>query len=551
MQTLYRAFRPDTFDKVVGQKQVVEILKNQVIQDSVRHAYLFQGTRGTGKTSCAKILSRAVNCLHPQHGNPCNECENCKAIIEESTMDVIEMDAASNRRIDDIRELRERVKYLPSNLKKKVVIIDEAHMITNEAFNALLKTLEEPPGHVIFILATTDMDAIPQTILSRCQIFTFHRISADEMTDHLEFVVGEVNREAERDALEFIAYRADGAMRDALSMLEQVLAVTDATVTLDDVQNATGHAGELELFTLSKAIQKADGKDALKAAQELKDKGREAEQLLDDLIEHFRKLMVSHVTDDRRLFAGSDEIFTQYQEFAHSWHRDMLIACLRELIEIKSQIRFTDDAYTLVIAAILTLCQMVQKKTLEERIEKLEAYVFSGQMAHCAPVEEEKPKSILDEWKQNEPIQAPVVKDEPKQEESKESSEPEKAPVEPKEKIEKQPKGEGKEISSSDWENILENIRNRSMFLHAYLREGKLETVENNMVTIAFPDGYEIHKNAVQKDENRIIIKEELERFYGEVYEVQIVMEKDIKKKTIASVESVIDFLGAENIERE
>lgn len=560
MQTLYRAFRPDTFDKVVGQKQVIQILKNQVQQDAVRHAYLFQGTRGTGKTSCAKILARAVNCLHPVDGNPCNTCENCRAIIEESTMDVIEMDAASNRRIDDIRELREKVKYLPSNLKKKVVIIDEAHMITNEAFNALLKTLEEPPDHVLFILATTDMDDIPQTILSRCQIFTFQRISVEDMTKQLAYVVNEVGRTAQTDALEAIAYRADGALRDALSTLEQVLAVTDGDVTLTSVQQATGQTTTEELFAVSKAIQQTDGKAALLSVQALKDQGRESEQLLDDLIEHFRKLMVSRVTDDRRLFSGSDELFTQYQQEAHTWNQSVLVDCLRELIQTKSELRFTEDAYTLVVSSVLTLCQKVQKQALEERIEKLEAYVFSGKMMD-APKQVEQPKpqpvkkpmSIADEVKQEQQAakpQQPQQETKPVEEETPDPQPTEPTPAE-ETATEKTPPQEGEmSVSDADWEQILENIRARSMFLHAYLREGSIYGIENGMMTYVFPQGYEIHKNAAEKEDNKTIVKEELERFTGTPMEVRFVMQHEVKPKNVASVESIVEFFGEENVER-
>ena len=239
-KALYRKYRPKTFDEICGQEAVVTSLKNQVKNNEISHAYIFQGTRGTGKTSAAKILSRAVNCLHPVDGNPCNECENCKAILSESVLDVVEMDAASNRRIDDIRNLKETVVYPPNNLKYKVYIIDEAHMITREAFNALLKIMEEPPSHLVFILATTEIEKIPKTILSRVQKFEFNKIGRDDIIKQIDIILSDRNISMQEEGKDLIVKKAKGAMRDALSILDQVLSIEKDYFSLKDVENILG-----------------------------------------------------------------------------------------------------------------------------------------------------------------------------------------------------------------------------------------------------------------------------------------------------------------------
>lgn len=544
MQTLYRAFRPDTFDKVVGQDQIVQILKNQVQSGTVGHAYLFHGTRGTGKTSCAKILSRAVNCLNPQHGNPCNECENCLRILEESTMDVTEMDAASNRRIDDIRDLREKVKYLPSQMKKKVIIIDEAHMITTEAFNALLKTLEEPPAHLLFILATTEIDKIPATIASRCQIFTFRRISAQDIQHNLEDILSQIERPVEPGALESIAYAADGAMRDALSSLELVLGATEGTITATDVQAVTGNVSHVQLFTITDAIADKDTKTAMLAVQAIRDAGKEAEAILEDLTEHYRQLITCLVTADRRLFSGSDEQYEVYVEKSRTIPEETLLESLTKLIEAQDNLRYTDNANTLLVTAVLTLCSIAKRKTLEERIAELEAYLFhpkakGERVAVEPPVQEQKPVT-----QEKAPPEKETVIPKPT---------PEEVPIEEPQEETTQEEPATKEfdgITRTQWGKILENIKRRSVPTYAYLHEGKLIGSKTDELTVLFPDTHEIHRNAVSKKENYALIKEEVERLSLRDTRLKFILEKEQEDKgEVADLQSVIDFFGAENIE--
>ncbi|MBQ7039229.1 MAG: DNA polymerase III subunit gamma/tau, partial [Clostridia bacterium] len=262
-QALYRQFRPETFSDLVGQDAIVTALKNQIINNKTAHAYLFCGTRGTGKTTTARILSRAVNCKNPQNGEPCNECEACRNIMENTAIDVVEIDAASNTSVDNVRQIREEVVYPPMSLKKKVYIIDEVHMLSGGAFNALLKTLEEPPEYAMFILATTEYHKVPATILSRCQRFDFKRISGATITQRLKYVCNESGAEFDDDAIAAVAYAADGSMRDGLSILEKCLSFSSDKLTAESVARVLGTVDNKDLFALSTAIAEKDAATAV------------------------------------------------------------------------------------------------------------------------------------------------------------------------------------------------------------------------------------------------------------------------------------------------
>ena len=369
-QALYRVYRPKTFDEIVGQTQVTEVLKNQIIQGTPAHAYLFSGTRGRGKTSCAKFLSRAVNCLHPVNGNPCNACANCKEALQETTLDIVEMDAASNRRIDDIRELREQVLYLPAQLKYKVYIIDEAHMITNEGFNALLKTLEEPPAHLIFILATTEAERIPSTILSRCQRFEFSRIDEEIISDHLEKIVQKTEIPFEKEALDSIAKKSGGAMRDALSAMEQVIGL--GAINMDTLSGVFGKVKKQELFQLIHALCEKDGVKALSIFHDVSSAGKNLSNLLKDLIEHFRLLMVLKATGQSfpaELNAEEMEFFLkQSKEIS----MDSIFEVLDILLEGEERLRWSEAQETVVEMSLLKILYGSSEKSLQERIAALE-----------------------------------------------------------------------------------------------------------------------------------------------------------------------------------
>jgi len=308
-QVLYRKYRPKTFSDVIGQPQVTITLKNELKAGRLNHAYLFTGTRGTGKTSCAKILSKAVNCLNPIDGEPCCECEICKGIDSGEIFDVIEMDAASNRRIDDIREISENVTFTPQRGKYRVYIIDEVHMLTTEAFNALLKTLEEPPSHVIFILATTEVHKLPATILSRCQRFDFHRINPQDMAARIKYVCDCENAQITDEAALLIAVIADGAVRDALSLLDRCIAI-NTNVDAEIVRKAAGLAQKDYLMDIASACVNKNSERAISMLNKLYNDSKDMARLCDELVTHFRSLMlIKTVRNPRELVVMSDDEF--------------------------------------------------------------------------------------------------------------------------------------------------------------------------------------------------------------------------------------------------
>lgn len=294
---LYRKWRPSVFEDVISQPHITTTLKNQVKAGRVAHAYLFTGSRGTGKTTCSKILAKAVNCLHPKDGNPCLECAVCKGIDDGSIMDVIEIDAASNNGVDNIRELREEAVYSPAVCKYKVYIIDETHMLSQGAFNALLKIMEEPPAHVIFILATTEVHKVPATILSRCQRYDFHRIRSEDITERLLYIASQETLTLDADAARLIARLADGGMRDALSLLDQCAAFSDH-IDAETVSSAAGIAGREYLFELCDAVLAQDAAGALKVIDRLYELSVDLQQLCSELIMQFRNMMILKTVSD-------------------------------------------------------------------------------------------------------------------------------------------------------------------------------------------------------------------------------------------------------------
>ena len=302
-RALYRKWRPQRFEDVVGQRAIVTALKNQITANRVGHAYLFTGVRGTGKTTCAKIFAKAVNCLHPVNGDPCGECEICKGIDNGSILDVVEMDAASNNGVDDIRDLRDETAYTPSACKYKVYIIDEVHMLSTAAFNALLKTLEEPPAHVIFILATTEIQKVPATILSRCQRYDFTRIGPEDIARRVEYIAGEEKLELSPDGAELIARLADGALRDALSILDTCAGVT-AKIDADVVRRMAGVTDRSYLFRISDALKAQDGATALAQLAQLRQQSVDVKRLTEELIAHYRALMLAALPGGQSLLSG-------------------------------------------------------------------------------------------------------------------------------------------------------------------------------------------------------------------------------------------------------
>ena len=375
-QALYRKWRPAVFEDVIGQSHISETLQNAIKSNRIAHAYLFCGTRGTGKTSTAKIFSRAVNCLDPDDGNPCNKCAMCKGIMDGSILDVYEMDAASNSGIDNIREIRDEVIYSPTNGKFKVYIVDEAHMLTTEAFNALLKTLEEPPPHVIFILATTEPHKIPATITSRCQQFDFRRILALDIEKRLSRIVKEENINITPDALELVAELADGSMRDGLSLLDQCAAYAKAELRYDDIVDIVGIADKRILFPIVDFIGEYNSAEALSKVDDFLKKGKEAPDFIEEMISHFSSLMICKAMENpEEILEKSENVVLKYKEQAQKFSMDRLIYSIQLLGEYLLQAKKLTTPKIAVEMAVIALCAKENSNDCKElalRIESLE-----------------------------------------------------------------------------------------------------------------------------------------------------------------------------------
>ena len=373
---LYRKFRPLTFSEIVGQEHITKTLKNQIIAGRVGHAYLFNGGRGTGKTSAAKVLARAINCLNPKDGEPCNECEICKGAINGSLTDIVEMDAASNNSVEDIRTIREEVNFLPTKAKYRVYIIDEVHMLSQGAFNALLKTLEEPPEHVKFILATTEPQKLPATILSRCQRFDFKRLSNNDIIKRLKIVCKESKIEITEEAMQMIAVLAEGAMRDALSILERCVQDGENKIDEDKIRDLVGIPKITYVHSIVEGIVNFDVDKSLKAIDIVLNEGKDITNLLWEMIKYVKDILVFKTF--KKLDLYTEEEIKEIEELSNKISKEKLIDLVYKLSELESDIKWSTQKTIVFEAGIIKLCNKEINSNLEERIENIEKYLKSG-----------------------------------------------------------------------------------------------------------------------------------------------------------------------------
>lgn len=548
-QALYRRFRPKTFDEVLGQEHITTTLKNQIVKGNIGHAYIFSGTRGTGKTSTAKIFARAVNCLHTEDGNPCNSCEVCKGILDENVMDVIEMDAASNNSVDDVRELREKVKYPPSKGRYKVYIIDEVHMLSKGAFNALLKTLEEPPKHLIFILATTEVEKLPQTILSRCQRFDFKRVTTKDIVKNMKNICGEIGVDVDDKVLNLIARNSDGAMRDALSLLDQCISFKEGKLTLEDALQILGITNNDIIFEMVDSIKARGIEKSLHIIDEIMQKGKDVNQFIKDLLVHYRNLMIVKTsTNPSDIIDFEEETIERYKEQVQDVSLPYILNALKILNQAENSSKWSSQPRIVLEMAIIKLIDSIDISSLEERIERLEEAMQNGSMPNI-----EKKGTVQSQKKEKRAEKIEVEKKEEKVESQENSEE-----VIDQNGIIDDEKDMDLGTVQKEWSNFMKELKKQRISLQALLVEGKILSMENGVLTIGFAEGFGIHKEAVSKKGNKEYIEKALASYFNKNIRVEFVMEdefgvEDIKngeeKENERLVKQVIDLFGEDLVE--
>lgn len=401
-RALYRTYRPGSFSQMVGQEHITAILKNQVQEEQLSHAYLFCGPRGTGKTTTAKVLSRAVNCLHPVNGEPCEQCQNC-LVSREQNADIIEIDAASNTGVDNVRELISQAQFAPLQLKKRVFIIDEVHMLSASAFNALLKTLEEPPAHVVFILATTEPQKLLPTIISRCQRFDFHRFTIAHIVGHLQNVLKQAGASIEPDGLRIIARAADGAMRDALSLTDQCLSFCGSKVTTKDVMAVLGTMDQDFLFTVAETLFNGDTKGCMQVVERIAASGSSLNVFVSDLSAHLRNLLLTKSCGDcQDILECTDDTMARYQKQAKGLSQERLLYALEQLMRAQGEMKYYPTPRYMLESVLMRIACPLEDKSpeallsriaaLEEKLRKLEEGGLSLPAQASSPVQ--APQSV-------------------------------------------------------------------------------------------------------------------------------------------------------------
>ena len=502
---LYRKFRPIKFDELVGQEHITKTLKNQIMSDRVGHAYLFNGGRGTGKTSIAKILARAVNCLNPQNGEPCNECEICKASLDGSLTDIVEMDAASNNSVEDVRDIREAVNFLPTKAKYRVYIIDEVHMLSTGAFNALLKTLEEPPSHVKFFLATTEPQKIPATILSRCQRFDFKRISNEDIIKRLKIVCEESKIEISEEALNLIATLAEGGMRDALSILERCNQDGEDKIDENKIRDLVGIPKITYIKQLVEAIINYDVDSSLKVVEEVLKEGKDLNNLLWEIIKYVKDILLYKSTGSIQTY--TKEEIEDISILSEKISKEDLINLICNLSELENSIKMSTQKLIIFQAGIIKLCnkQDIHKNeknvdnnsgnnnlninNLEQRVTKIENFLRASNFAERGSTPkfsvqssaEEKPKAI------------------------------------------QKPKYEGK--TQDYWPKLVNDFKEEGkMFMYINLAGTVAKEINDMTVAIEFPNGMsKVAKDFLERPENRMNLQKTITMASGKEMQIKFV----------------------------
>lgn len=575
-KALYRKYRPLDFNQMIGQDALVMSLKNQIKNNEVSHAYLFSGTRGTGKTSAAKIFARAVNCEHPIDGNPCNKCKSCLSNLNNTSVDVVEMDAASNNGVDDIRDLKDKVIYPPTFLKYKVYIIDEVHMLSKGAFNALLKILEEPPSHLIFILATTEKEKIPATILSRTQKFEFSRVSLENIIKRLKYISQMEGKTLDDEVYQLIAKTSDGAMRDALSVLDQLLSFDSDHISIEKAMDVLGISSSESLFELTSAYLNKDAARAISVIDDIAIQGKDFLSLNNQLLKHMRDLMLVRTLKNPENLVYSTYL-KDFKEQAATCDLDNILDIIDELKDLQVNLKYAENPRILLEMTSIKICNKKNFKSLQlnldnlsKRVEKLE---FLGSLTKDSSINKniyrqslEKPNEndiinlnsdmkseneVLEKSSQSDPISVNTEEnsdynrsiDEDKKEYHKNSLEniddyfvDNEAPE----------KSIGINDIKKDWNEILNDLKAVNQVpLVGLLNDAKPLSFENGTLNICYGPGHEFHLKSTNEPKRLEIIKSVLKKRYGMDIDVKISIADDT---TLKKLEDLFGKNFVENI---
>ena len=533
---LYREWRPKTFNDVVGQEHITTTLKNQILNNRIAHAYLFCGTRGTGKTSTAKVFAKALNCLNLQDGEPCNECEMCRKINDGLAIDVTELDAASNNGVDKIRDIIDDVKYPPQEARYKVYIMDEVHMLSAGAVNAFLKTLEEPPSNVIFILATTDPQKLPITILSRCQRFDFKRINNNEITARLRKIVDDQNVLADERSLNLIARVSDGAMRDSLSILDQAISMGNGNVEYNTVVSMLGLVTNEHLFNLANAVIQRSVEKSIEIIESVIYSGKDIYLFIKDLISHYRNLLMAKVTNNpEEVLDMSEENIALIKEQSARLRAEEIMRCIRILQEAENNAKLSKQARLYCELAVIKMCKIeydTSNEVMLTRLNKLEESLKNGSIKVSVASNEiegiNKNKQVSNKPSTKkatitQPVEAIIIEN------------------------------SDSKITINDvqkaWRDILERFKaRREMIISSLIMIGKPINCSNGVITIEFDEQNEFAKNRLSEAKNRDIINEVFFEIFREKVKVNFVVESDDKKGK--STEDILrETLGDELID--